>query len=218
MITEPPDCLHTPERMLATARDSDVAEVGSPQGAAAPSAVARGDELSFEQVYTEHFDFVWRSVRRLGVPQAATDDAVQDVFLVVHRRLSTFEGRSSLRTWLFGIVRRVARDHRPRRDREALSDDALSLIAESTDKAPDERAARNEAARLLNALLQTIDEDKREAFILAELEQFSVPEISATLGVNLNTVYARVRAARKELEDGLARLRAKQQWRQRCAT
>jgi RNA polymerase sigma-70 factor (ECF subfamily) len=172
---------------------------------------------AFEQVYAEHFDFVWRSVRRLGVSPSATDDAVQDTFLVVHRRLSEFEGRSSLRTWLFAIVRRVARDHRPRRDRPS-DDEALSRIAESADRAPDERAARNEAARLLNALLQTIDEDKREAFILSELEQFTVPEVSQALGVNINTVYARVRAARKELEQGLARLRAQQQWRQRCGT
>lgn len=214
MITEAPSPPHTAQSMLATAerpttdRDREDRESARPEAYVAPA---------FEAVYAQHFDFVWRSVRRLGVPQSATDDAVQDVFLVVHRRLAEFEGRSSLRTWLFGIVRRVARDHRPRRDRPT-DDEALGHLAESADRAPDERAARNEAARLLNELLQTIDEDKREAFILSELEQFSVPEISEALGVNLNTVYARVRAARKELEQGLARLRAQQQWRQRCGT
>lgn len=213
MITEAPGSPHTANTMLANAAERPSNDRADPPSAPSVAFVAP----AFEQVYAEHFDFVWRSVRRLGVPPSATDDAVQDAFLVVHRRLGEFEGRSSLRTWLFAIVRRVARDHRPRRDRPS-DDEALSHIAESADRAPDERAARNEAARLLNALLQTIDEDKREAFILSELEQFTVPEVSQALGVNINTVYARVRAARKELEQGLARLRAQQQWRQRCGT
>lgn len=204
---------HSANTMLASAAERPTNERTEPSSVPSVLPVAP----AFEQVYAEHFDFVWRSLRRLGVPPSAIDDAVQDVFLVVHRRLSEFEGRSSLRTWLFAIVRRVARNHRPRRDGPSPSDDeALIHLAESADRAPDERAARNEAARLLNALLQTLDEDKREAFILSELEQFTVPEIARTLEVNVNTVYARVRAARKELEEALARLRAKQQWRQRC--
>ncbi len=73
----------------------------------------RDPELpDFGAVYEEYFDFVWRTLRRYGVPEAAMDDAIQDAFLVVHSRLPTFEGRSSLRTWIFGIARRVARDHR----------------------------------------------------------------------------------------------------------
>jgi RNA polymerase sigma-70 factor (ECF subfamily) len=197
---------------MIAAADEPVVLERPKEGATTGDAFARP---TFDAVYAAHFDFVWRSVRRLGVAQSATDDAVQDVFLVVHRKLGAFEGRSSVRTWLFGIVRRVARDHRPRREREH-SDEELGTIADSTERAPDERAARNEAARLLDALLQTIDEDKREAFILAELEQFTVPEISEALGVNLNTVYARVRAARQELEQGLARVRAQQQWKGRA--
>src|SRR5262245_15446282 len=70
---------------------------------------------SFEELYEEHFDFVWRSVRRLGVPGASMDDAVQDVFLVVHNKRDEFEGRSTVKTWIFGIVVHVARAHRRRR-------------------------------------------------------------------------------------------------------
>ena len=85
--------------------------------------VAAGAGLgAFEDVYEEHFEFVWRSVRRLGVPEAALDDAVQDVFVVVHRRGSEFEGRSSVRTWLFGIVVHVARAYRRRRAIENAAD------------------------------------------------------------------------------------------------
>src|SRR5687767_4756436 len=65
-----------------------------------------------DEIYERYFDFVWRNVRRMGVPAEAVDDAVQDVFLVVHRRLAEFEGRSAMETWLFGILMRVARDHR----------------------------------------------------------------------------------------------------------
>src|SRR4051812_45143312 len=67
---------------------------------------------SFDAIYEEHFDFVWRSVGRLGVDAAAVEDAAQDVFVIAHRRLAGFEGRSSVKTWLFGIALRVSRDHR----------------------------------------------------------------------------------------------------------
>jgi len=74
-------------------------------------------ETSFAQIYEEYFAFVWRSLRALGVSRSALDDATQDVFVVVHRRLSDFEGRSSLKTWLFGIACRVAANHRRSRER-----------------------------------------------------------------------------------------------------
>ena len=69
-------------------------------------------EPTFREVYEEHFRFVWRSLRRLGVPESDVADAVQDVFLVVHRRLGDFEGRSKVSTWLYGISLRVARDRK----------------------------------------------------------------------------------------------------------
>ncbi|MBL8684041.1 MAG: RNA polymerase sigma factor [Myxococcales bacterium] len=196
-----------------------LAAIDSNPPAATGAAEDASEPLSFEGVYSDHFDFVWRSARRLGVPQASLDDCVQDVFLVVHRRLSDFEGRSSVRTWLFGIVRRVVRDHRATaRERATTSDTVeLSQLVDTRSEAPDESAARAEATRILNALLETLDDDKREAFVLSELEQFSVPEIAEATGVNVNTVYARVRAARRELEQALARLRHSQQWTQRCA-
>src|SRR4051794_16597314 len=80
--------------------------------ASAAPAVVPGWSQTFEEVYEEHFSFVWRAARRLGAPAAAVDDVVQEVFLVVHRRLPEFAGRSSLKTWLFAIVLRVVRDHR----------------------------------------------------------------------------------------------------------
>ena len=87
-------------------------EVRSSVESQPPRVVGDAGDLDFDAVYEEHFPFVWRSLRRLGVDGHSMDDATQDVFLVVHRRLGDFEGRSTVRTWLFGIARRIARDRR----------------------------------------------------------------------------------------------------------
>ena len=166
-------------------------------------------ELTLPAVYEAHFDFVWRSARRLGASPGFLDDVVQEVFLVVHRRLAEFERRSSLKSWLFGITRRVVRDQR----RTARRRPAELLDSEPPDAAApgaDQRLLLREQAELLHELLGSLDDDKREAFVLAELEQMSGPEIAEALHTNLNTVYARVRAARQEFEAALARHAARE--------
>src|SRR5512145_1476215 len=70
--------------------------------------------VDFGAVYAEHFDLAWRALRRYGVPSEDLEDALQEVFWTVHDRLPTFRGHSSLRTWIYGIARRIARNHRPR--------------------------------------------------------------------------------------------------------
>jgi RNA polymerase sigma-70 factor, ECF subfamily len=164
---------------------------------------------TFDALYEEHFDFVWRSLRRLGIATVNLDDAVQDVFLVVHRRLSEFEGRSTVKTWLFGIALRVASVHRrsaARRPTEPLNEEppdaAVPAAAETLTEA-------REAARLVHQLLDCLDHDRRAVFILSELEQMTAPEISAALGVNLNTVYSRLRLARRDFDAALSRHRAR---------
>jgi RNA polymerase sigma-70 factor (ECF subfamily) len=165
--------------------------------------------VSFEAVYERHFDFVWRNVRRMGVSDGAVDDAVQDVFLVVHRRLGEFEGRSSLETWLFGIVLRVVRDHRRARARRDTRLAEVQVTAETigqpSGEGPHDDVARRQAVALLYRLLDELDEDKRAVFVLVELEERSVPEVAAALGLNLNTAYARLRAARQQFEAAMAR-------------
>lgn len=174
-----------------------------PEIAVSPTAEA-GVRLSFASVYEAHFDFVWRNVRRLGVAEINLDDAVQEVFVVVHRKLPEFEGRSSVQTWLFGILRRVARDHRRVEKRRGLLDELPPELADTAPR-PDDEAGKQEAVRLLDRLLQHLDEDKRAVFVLAELEQMTAPEIALALDVKLNTVYSRLRAARREFEEVLAR-------------
>ena len=168
---------------------------------------------SFEEVYAAHFDFVWRSARAMGVPSASVDDVVQDVFMVVHRRLSEFEGRAQLRTWLARILVRVICEHRRRfRRKEAHA----PLEEEPVDRGqlgPLEQVARREAARALLAILDAMDDEKRQVFVLAEVEQLPVPEIATALGINVNTAYSRLRLARAEYEKQLSRLRARDEWR-----
>ena len=175
----------------------------------------------FEVIYNEHFDLVFRNIRRLGVPEALIDDAVQEVFLVVYRRLGQFEGRSSLKTWIFSIVTRVASDHRRSLRRKSPhlrnADSAVDAddIADERAEGPHERMERLEGVQLLHRLLDEIDDDKRIVLVLAELEGMTVPEIADTLGENLNTIYARLRAARREFEQAVMRERARDTWRLR---
>jgi RNA polymerase sigma-70 factor (ECF subfamily) len=184
----------------------------------ARSRSAESTVPDFDALYQRHFDFVWRTLRRHGVPDTSMDDAVQDVFLVAHARLSSFEGRSSLRTWLFGVARRVARNHRGRSSAraEAVGTEALEALPDLASSSPLATAETIERARLLERLLAAIAPQKREAFILVELEEMSISEASEVLEVNANTVASRVRAARQELEEALARLEAHEDWRRRC--
>ncbi|HVY45165.1 MAG TPA: sigma-70 family RNA polymerase sigma factor [Minicystis sp.] len=154
-----------------------------------------GLAIDFDALYEEHFDFVWRTVRQLGVRPASLDDAVQDVFVVAHRRLADFEPRASLRSWLFGIALRVASDYRRsvRRKGGAVE---LSPDIPSPRPSPQDDAETSEALRLFFRGLDALDERQRDVFVLVEVEQFTAPEAAAALGIPVNTVYSRLRSAR----------------------
>ncbi len=173
-----------------------IGAVSSPADDAAPT---------FEAVYDEHFDFVWRSARRLGVPDRHVDDAVQDAFVVVHRKLAEFDGRASIRTWLFAIVRRVASDHRRRVARKEHPGELPASVPDPSEATPLRAAEQAEAVRTLHALLGALPDDQREVFVLAELEQMSAPEIADAVGAKVNTVYSRLRLARAAFNKAVAR-------------
>ncbi len=167
--------------------------------------------VSFAALYSEHFAFVWRNLRRLGVPEGRLRDAAQDVFLVVHRRLSEFEGRGTAQAWLYSILRRVAADHRRHRRRKELHDqEPAEELADASESDPEDQAARGESLRLLLGLLAELDEDKRDILVLVDLEGMTVPEAAEAIGCNVNTAYARLRAARLEMQEGLMRQRAEE--------
>ncbi len=170
---------------------------------------------ALEDLYREHFAFVWRSAKRLGVREASLDDVVQEVFVIVHRRLPDFEGRSSLSTWLFGITLRVARDHRRSLARKEADGSVDLDRIQTTLPGPAESMEKAEAVRVLYSILDELDEERREVFVMADLEQISMPDIARTLGINVNTAYARLRAARQSFESALARHRTRDEWRLR---
>lgn len=177
----------------------------APLGAFGPlgPALARevdGDEAlaTFLAVYREHFAFVWRTVAQLGVDRCAIADAVQDVFIVVHRRQGDFEGRSSVKTWLFGITRRVVADHRKSQRRKPATPTEPVILDACAQH--DGAMRKLEAADLVSVLLDTLDDVKREVFVLAELEGMTMAEIAEATSTNANTVAARLRAARAAFE------------------
>lgn len=188
----------------------DRAPLGHSANVALPATAPVVEELDFTALYEQYFGFVWRCARRLGVVDALVDDAVQDVFVVVHRRLDDFEGRSAVKSWIFGITRRVARDYRrraSRKDRGKVPAEGLVAVGEPS---PAELTEHAEARAVLHEMLEALDEQKREVFVLAELEEMTVPEIAEAIGANVNTVYSRLRAARRAFEQQVTRYLARE--------
>jgi RNA polymerase sigma-70 factor, ECF subfamily len=169
----------------------------APETAPACADGPPGPALDLPAWYREHFAFVWRTLQRLGVPLASLDDAAQEVFIVVHKRRLDYDGVTPARAWLFGIARRVSARHRRAGsiERGAVFDERQHAARQLD---PQQAALQLESDALVQRCLWALDEDKRCVFILAELEDFRGPEIAAALSLNLNTVYARLRAARQQ--------------------
>ena len=168
----------------------------------------RGDAaLSFRAIYEAEFDYVWESLRRLGVRRSDLEDVAHDVFVTVYRKLGDYDSFRPIRPWLFGIAFRVASDYRrsSRVQREVFDSEL-----ETKDPAPiaDEQLASTEAHRLVMAALETINLDQRAVFILHELDGQTIPEIASALRAPLNTIYSRLRLARKAFATAAARLSA----------
>jgi RNA polymerase sigma-70 factor (ECF subfamily) len=171
---------------------------------------------SFRAVYDGYFDFVWACARRMGVPTDAIDDVVQDVFITVHGRLGTVERPASLRSWLYGVVRRtVSTYHRGRNARVARESPApqIDAAANPTQLSPLDVTVLGDELKLLWSLLAELDAPKREVFVLAELEEMTAPEIAEAVEIPLNTAYSRLRAARQEFNLAFARAVARQKTR-----
>lgn len=165
-----------------------------------PSTTTIGSDLrpAFAALYQQHAGLVRRALRQLGVAPASLDDAVQDVFVVLHRRIDEYERDRSLKNWLWGIARGVASGYRrSERRRDRLH---ATLPAPEGPGLPERGVARREAADILDDFLGSLDADKCAVFVLSELEGRRGPEIAEQLQVNLNTVYARLRAARQRFD------------------
>jgi RNA polymerase sigma-70 factor (ECF subfamily) len=151
--------------------------------------------LEFDAVYRAHAAFVWRASASLGVPEAEREDLVHDVFLVVHRRLHEFDARAAMRTWLFGIAKGLARN---RRRSAARAERKLRVLPPPPPaEKPDDVVERSRATEAVAAFLGGLKPELREVFELVEVEGIRVPEVAELTGINPNTAYTRLRAARK---------------------
>ncbi len=160
--------------------------------------------LDFKEVFQAHGGFVWRTLRYLGVPERDLEDASQEVFLVVHRRLAGFEHRSALTTWLYSIASNVAGNFctRAHHRREVVSE----TIPERAQSAPQlEQVAQAEARTLLTGLVEMLDTEKRNVFILADIQQLPMAQVAEAAGCAIQTAYSRLYSARKQLASELRR-------------
>ncbi|MCR9160790.1 MAG: RNA polymerase sigma factor [Nannocystaceae bacterium] len=176
-----------------------------------PAASIASTSDAFRGLYEQHYAYVWSVLRRLGVPERDVEDLLQDVFVIVHRRLGDFEGRSSRSTWLYAIAVRVYWNYARRQLRRIplATESANAMPILDTSVGPERFAEQKEASALLEQLLGSLDHDKRTAYVLAELEGLSAPEIAAVTGANTRTVYSRIRAAKQLVEASAKRVVAR---------
>lgn len=161
------------------------------------------EPASFEQVFEEHAPFAWRVLRRFGVAESDLPDACQDAFIVVHRKLHDFEGRSHLRTWLYRICARVASDYRKRAHRRYETE---PLSVEPAVGSEQQRTVElAELCALLERSLDGLDDDKRQVFVLYELEDLPMTQIAELLGCPLKTAFSRLYVARERVNAALRR-------------
>ena len=172
-----------------------------PYAAVADGLVA----VDFAELYRENFAFVWRAMRALGVRHADLEDLAQEVFVIAHRRIEEFEGRSKVRTWLFAIAHRVVANYRRHHRRKGGLEPVPETLS-SADPGPLYEAQQAEAAAFLCRFLDGLDDGLRAVFVSCVLEEMTAPEAAEALGVKLNTVYSRVRIGRARLREALERL------------
>jgi len=181
----------------------DVLTSGADVGVAAHDVAA---------VYRENAGFVWASLQRLGVRDADLEDVLQEVFVVVHKRLASFDGSSKMTTWLFGICMRVAANHRRRGFRR--NETTVADIPESAGEAtPEDDLTRRETRRRLEALLDELDLERRAVFVMFEIDELPCEDIAAMFGVPVGTIWSRLHAARKDFQKALARMHAREAFR-----
>ena len=155
------------------------------------------DQAAWNELYEAHFDFVFRVARRLGTPASEAEDVAHDVFVVVYRKLDTFEG-DRLTSWLYRITAHVVSD-RHRRRRVARAFESLRVwIGSTTPETPERAAERSSASRAVERVLERMSPKKREVFALFELEGLSGDEIAERVGCPVNTVWTRLHHARAE--------------------
>lgn len=171
--------------------------------AAAPASVTATD------MFREHGRYAFRLLRRLGVYEADVDDVLQEVFVVVHRKLPDFDPSRSGRAWLYGICIRLAASYRrTHRNRRELPVEQESEPIDHDAATPLEIVEARKARALLDNMLAELPDPKREVFVLHVIEDLPMHEVAEALGCPLHTAYTRFYAAKKLFEAAARRARA----------
>jgi RNA polymerase sigma-70 factor (ECF subfamily) len=163
--------------------------------------------VDFRAIFEETFDYVWHSLRRLGVRERDLEDVAHDLFLVVHRNLDDYDPARPIRPWLFAFAVRVAADYRRlARHRIELQDDTSSLV--DGGPTPHERADAREQLDLVARALDALDFDRRAIFVLHQIDGVPVNQAAAVLGIPVNTAHSRLRLARADFARAVQRLKS----------
>lgn len=199
----------------------DVNPSGQPWTEPSPAPPTRGadpagvrasydKEKLFRDIYNTEFGYVWNALRRFGVWERDLEDAAHDLFIVVHRKLDTYDRDRPIKPWLLGIAFRVASDFRRRAQHrnEVVKDDVVAVAA---DIPADALIAERERRELVWRALEALDTDRRAVFVLHEIEGYAIPAIAEMIDVPLNTCYSRLRVARERFAAAVRRIRASAQ-------
>jgi RNA polymerase sigma-70 factor, ECF subfamily len=160
--------------------------------------------FDFRDLFETYAPFVTRTLRRLGVRAGDLHDLRQEVFVVIHRKLQEFDGRASLRSWIYGICVRVASTYR-RSARYRLEETRAKCPEPTAVSVPGDTYDPTDAYAKARAVLARLGDDKREIFVLYELEGRTMTEVADAVGCPLQTAYSRLHAARRALKDLLDR-------------
>ena len=178
----------------------------------AAAAVQMNAPPEIGAIFRDYGPFVYTMLRSLGVRSSEVDDAFQEVFVVIHRRLATYEPRGTLRSWVYSICLRVA--FRFRRRAGAMREIATEEIPETEDPmTPAEHLRQRQAHGILCEILDELDDDKRAVFVLFELEGLPMQEVAESLQCPLQTAYSRLRAAREAVDAAVHRHRARREFK-----
>jgi RNA polymerase sigma-70 factor (ECF subfamily) len=161
----------------------------------------------FRAVFEDQFDYVWTSLRRLGVDFRDLEDVAQELFVQVYRRIDAYDPARPIRPWLFAFAVRCASDWR------RLARHRVEVLGDARERAldapgADEAIARAEDRGLVMLALEHVEIERRAVFILHELDECPMKEIAESLGIPLFTAYSRLRVAREEFTVAVRRLRA----------
>lgn len=161
--------------------------------------------LDVAEVYRQFGRLLWASLHRLGVAESDLPDVMQEVLVVIHRRLPSFDPSSRIEAWLFGICMRVAANHRRRAFRR--HERSIPDLEPLDHRDPEALSSLRDDRTQLYSILDRIDPPKRAVFLMFEIEGFSCQQIADELGIPVGTVHSRLHGARKDFNAAIARVR-----------